>query len=72
MALMVRPITLPLRRNDQEVKPSEHPGKVAGFALHEGDIVVMETAGGGGYGDPLERDTGKSAQRYIVRISERR
>lgn len=48
-----------VRRNDQEIKPSEHPGKVAGFALHEGDVVVMETAGGGGYGDPLEREPGR-------------
>jgi N-methylhydantoinase B len=26
------------------------------FPLEEGDIVVMETSGGGGYGDPLRRD----------------
>jgi N-methylhydantoinase B len=26
------------------------------FTLEEGDTVVLETAGGGGYGDPLERE----------------
>ncbi len=46
-------------RGDRLVEPSEHPGKVAGFALQENDILVMETAGGGGYGDPLERDPEK-------------
>lgn len=48
-----------VERGESLVEPSAHPGKVAGFALHDGDIVVMETAGGGGYGDPLERDTEK-------------
>jgi len=31
------------------------PGKVGGFALREGDVLVLRSAGGGGYGDPLER-----------------
>jgi N-methylhydantoinase B len=48
-----------VKRGDSVIEPSAHPGKVAGFALNDGDIVVMETAGGGGYGDPLERDTQK-------------
>lgn len=43
-------------RDDEIVQPSPIPGKVSGFPLHEGDIVRYETAGGGGYGDPLERD----------------
>ncbi|HZM34787.1 MAG TPA: hydantoinase B/oxoprolinase family protein [Burkholderiales bacterium] len=32
------------------------PGKTTGMLLREGDIVVMQSAGGGGYGDPLARD----------------
>ena len=32
------------------------PGKVGGFPLLAGDIVRMQSAGGGGYGDPLKRD----------------
>ena len=35
---------------------SPNPGKVTGFALNAGDRVVVLTAGGGGYGDPLERE----------------
>jgi N-methylhydantoinase B len=42
-------------RGGAEIEPSALPGKVTGFPLREGDVVVMRTAGGGGYGDPLER-----------------
>lgn len=38
------------------VQASPIPGKIGGFALTRDDIVRIETAGGGGYGDPLERD----------------
>jgi N-methylhydantoinase B len=31
------------------------PGKVGGFALRAGDVVVLQSPGGGGYGDPLDR-----------------
>ena len=37
------------------VSPGAIPGKVTGFLLGKGDKVVMETSGGGGFGDPLER-----------------
>ncbi len=43
-------------RSGAEIQTSAFPGKVTGFRLREGDLLVMETAGGGGYGDPLERD----------------
>lgn len=42
-------------RNGSEVEPSTIPGKVSGFPLRGDDAVLMESAGGGGYGDPLER-----------------
>jgi N-methylhydantoinase B len=38
------------------------PGKVGGHVLHEGDRVVLRSAGGGGYGDPLERPAGRVAE----------
>lgn len=34
----------------------ELPSKVENFAVQEGDKLVFSTAGGGGLGDPLERD----------------
>jgi N-methylhydantoinase B len=43
-------------REGKTVAPSAIPGKVAHFPLMKGDLVCMETSGGGGYGDPLERD----------------
>jgi len=32
------------------------PSKLAGVVLREGDVVRIESAGGGGFGDPRERD----------------
>lgn len=43
-------------RDGEVTQPSPVPGKVSGFPLKTGDIVREETAGGGGYGDPLKRD----------------
>lgn len=43
-------------RNDDEIEPSSLPGKVTGFKVNAGDVLVMRTAGGGGLGDPLERE----------------
>ena len=43
-------------RNGKVIQPSDVPGKVSGFALQAGDLVREETAGGGGFGDPLIRD----------------
>jgi N-methylhydantoinase B len=45
-----------VRRGDRPIEPSPLPGKVASFPLAPGDVVVMETSGGGGYGDALARD----------------
>lgn len=45
-----------VRRGGQEMEPSALPGKVTAFPLEQGDVVVMRSAGGGGFGDPLERD----------------
>jgi N-methylhydantoinase B len=43
-------------RDGAEVEPSPLPGKVSGFALRAGDRVILQSSGGGGFGDPLERD----------------
>ena len=45
-----------VRRGGAAIAPSPLPGKVSGFPLLIDDVVVMETSGGGGYGDPLGRD----------------
>ncbi len=44
-----------VRREDSEVEPSGVPGKATAFPLLEGDAVVLRSAGGGGWGDPLLR-----------------
>ena len=49
-------------RNGEEIEPSTLPGKITGFALHAGDVVIERTAGGGGYGDPLARAPGQVAR----------
>jgi N-methylhydantoinase B len=49
------PVKVSLRRDGAEVDFAT-PGKVTGVAIRAGDIVVMQSAGGGGYGDPLSRD----------------
>ncbi|MEX2220661.1 MAG: hydantoinase B/oxoprolinase family protein [Candidatus Rokuibacteriota bacterium] len=45
-----------VRRGDQPIQPSPLPGKVGGFPLQPGDVILMESSGGGGFGDPLTRD----------------
>jgi N-methylhydantoinase B len=43
-------------RAGEVVESSPIPGKIAAFPLKHGDIVRMQTAGGGGWGAPTERD----------------
>jgi N-methylhydantoinase B len=40
---------------DGMIEQFDTPGKVAGHPVGEGSIVTIRSAGGGGYGDPLER-----------------
>ena len=42
-------------RDGRTIEPSPVPGKVGDFPLESGDVVRMETSGGGGCGDPLAR-----------------
>jgi N-methylhydantoinase B len=49
------PVKVSIRRAGEEIEfPT--PGKVTGHAIRAGDVVVMQSAGGGGFGDPLARD----------------
>jgi N-methylhydantoinase B len=60
-----------VRRDGQGIAPSPLPGKVGGFPIQAGDIVMMESSGGGGFGDPLERDpalvVADVAEGYVTR-----
>jgi N-methylhydantoinase B len=49
------PVEVSVRRDGEDV-PFPTPGKVTGHAIAAGDVVVMQSAGGGGFGDPLTRD----------------
>jgi len=49
------PVRVSIISAGEEV-PLDTPGKATGHIIHQNDIVVMQSAGGGGYGDPLSRD----------------
>ncbi len=55
-------------REGKRVEPSPIPGKVTRFPLEKGDVVIMETSGGGGYGDPLERNLQKIEQDLLAGV----
>lgn len=44
-----------VRRGAETIVPGAIPGKIANFPLRKDDLVVSESSGGGGFGDPLER-----------------
>src|SRR5437667_442334 len=50
-----------VRRDGRRVETSPLPGKVSGFPLEPGDVLLMESSGGGGFGDALERDPAQVA-----------
>jgi N-methylhydantoinase B len=49
------PVKVSLQRDGRDVEFST-PGKVTGYAITAGDVMVLQSAGGGGFGDPLARD----------------
>lgn len=49
------PVKVSVIRDGTEIE-FETPGKVTGYPLRAGDVVVMQSAGGGGFGDPLTRE----------------
>ena len=62
-----------VRRGNDPIAPSPLPGKVSGFPLEPGDVLLMESSGGGGFGDPLERDpaavAADVAEGYVTRAA---
>jgi N-methylhydantoinase B len=60
-----------VRRGELAIEPSPLPGKVSGFPLEVGDLVIMESSGGGGYGDPLERDPTRVARDVVDGVISR-
>jgi len=55
-----------VRRDGVTLEPSPLPGKVGSFPLELGDVVVIETSGGGGFGDPLAREV----ERVVADVAE--
>jgi N-methylhydantoinase B len=62
-----------VRRGGRPIEPSPLPGKVGAFPLEPDDVLVMDSSGGGGFGDPLERDpaavAADIAQGYVTRAA---
>ena len=60
-----------VRRDGVAIAPSPLPGKVSAFPIEHGDVLMMESSGGGGFGDPLERDlaavAADVAEGYVTR-----
>ena len=55
------PYHLSIERQGQVIE-FDTPGKVTGYPIVRGDVVVMRSSGGGGYGDPLTRDPARVAE----------
>jgi N-methylhydantoinase B len=45
-----------VRRSGDEVE-TELPSKISGLEVSAGDVLALETSGGGGWGDPAERES---------------
>jgi len=52
-------------RDGEVIVPGDVPLKVASFDLRVGDLVVLFTGGGGGFGDPLERPSDDVVQDVV-------
>lgn len=50
-----KPLSSWIETMDDETEDFATPGKVGGHLVEEGERVVLRSAGGGGYGDPLDR-----------------
>jgi N-methylhydantoinase B len=56
------PVASWIEKPDGTREDFDTPGKVGGHLMREGDIVVLRSAGGGGYGDPLTRPAERVAE----------
>ena len=59
-----KPLASWIEGPDGETVYFDTPGKVGGYLVHENECVVLRSAGGGGYGDPLDRPVEKVAEDY--------
>ena len=50
------PVASWIEHADGSIEDFDTPGKIGGHRMIAGDRVVLRSAGGGGYGDPLERE----------------
>jgi N-methylhydantoinase B/oxoprolinase/acetone carboxylase alpha subunit len=55
-AILVRRAGEPQFRTFSEAFGTVSPSKFTNILLHEGDEVLIDSPGGGGYGDPRERE----------------
>jgi N-methylhydantoinase B len=55
------PVASAVDRNGRTIE-FDTPGKVGGYPLQKDDVVVIRSAGGGGYGDPLARPASRVAE----------
>jgi N-methylhydantoinase B len=55
------PVKVSLGRDGDE-RDLATPGKATGQPIAAGDVVIMQSAGGGGYGDPLAREPERVCQ----------
>ena len=63
-------------RDGTEFVPGEIPSKVANFPVEQDDVLVLRVRGGGGFGDPLEREVERVvkdvATRHVTEEQARR
>ena len=59
-----KPLSSWVETIDHETIGFATPGKVGGHLVEEGERVVLRSAGGGGYGDPLDRPPGRVAEDF--------
>jgi N-methylhydantoinase B len=53
------------RQGEEEIRDFRIPAKETGFPVRKGDLLILKLAGGGGYGDPIERDPEKVREDVI-------
>lgn len=56
------PVASWIEKRDGTREDFDTPGKVGGHLMREGEVVVLRSAGGGGYGDPLARPPERVAE----------
>jgi N-methylhydantoinase B len=55
-SILVKQVGSSVFKNFHEAYQTRCNGKFSDIYLHDGDVLRLTTSGGGGYGDPLERD----------------